>query len=139
VAITEHLGQIGHYIGDHALPSTLLSEYGWPTGYDIEGSDVILTEVRERMETALRGNMDGLHDLVAEWRREGKSQLEVYEVFVSFMLALRSEEREVDEDLVTDVLEFIYGWCSPGARWFEHSLTEDDLQQYRQTREQSSK
>jgi len=37
-----------------------------------------LTDVRERLEAALRGNELG--DLVAEWRREGKSQVEIYDV-----------------------------------------------------------
>ena len=52
---------------------------------------MMLTEVRERLEAALNDNE--LRGLVAEWRREGKSQVEVCDVFESFMLALRSEGR----------------------------------------------
>jgi hypothetical protein len=72
--------------------------------------------VRERLEAALDENE--LRGLVAEWRREGKSQVEVYDAFESFILALRSEGREADEDLVGDALDYIWGWCSPEAMWF---------------------
>ena len=80
-----------------------------------------------------------LRDLVAEWRREGKSQVEVYDVFESFMLALRSEGREVDEHLVGDALDYIGGWCPREAMWFERALAPDELEEYRRTREQSGR
>jgi hypothetical protein len=86
---------------------------------------MMLTEVRERLEAGLRGNE--LRGLVAEWQREGKSQAEVHDVFEAFMLALRSEEREAEEDLVGDALDYISGWCRRDAMWFERALTSDEL------------
>lgn len=98
---------------------------------------MILAEVRERLEAALRGNE--LRGLVARWQHEGKSQAEVYDVFLSFMLALRSEEREMDEHLAGDALDYISGWCSADAMWFEQTLTSGEAEEYRRIREQSSK
>jgi hypothetical protein len=41
---------------------------------------------------------------------------ELTATFTGKMLALRSEGREDEEDLVTDLLDFLTGWCSPQMR-----------------------
>jgi hypothetical protein len=93
---------------------------------------MMLKDVRERLEAALSDNE--LRGLVAEWRREGRSQVEVYDVFESFMLALRSEGREADEDSVADALDYIGGWCLREAMWFERALSPDELEEHRRMR-----
>lgn len=75
----------------------------------------------QRFEVAL--SSANLRGLVEAFKFEGKTQRAIYDLFMSFMLSLRAQGREREEDLVFDALDFIAGWCSPEVRWFDTSLT----------------
>jgi hypothetical protein len=68
-----------------------------------------------RIELALRtpSPVMSLRDLAAELLRSGQDRDAVYEVFESARAALRTADREADEDAVMDVMDFLIGWCSP--------------------------
>jgi hypothetical protein len=42
-----------------------------------------------------------------------------------------NEKREADEDTLYDALECIVGYCSPGSSWFEHYLSNEEINAYR--------
>jgi hypothetical protein len=86
---------------------------------------------REQLEAALAAK--DLRGLVAAWQAAGQSQAAVYDAFLAFMLALRAEGREADEDAVADAMDFISGWCSRAAMWFDRELTEADRAEHRRT------
>jgi hypothetical protein len=85
--------------------------------------------LRELFESALRAK--DLRSLVTELRSWGLSQVAIYDLFESFMLVLREENREPDEDAVGDALDFICGWCSSNLMWFEQRLTNEELDAFR--------
>lgn len=74
--------------------------------------------VDARFETALRSS-----DPVAELRRfaqglldEGATPDVVCRRFEQVRQELRDAGREVDEDAIMDVMDFLTGWCSPHMR-----------------------
>jgi hypothetical protein len=54
-----------------------------------------------------------LHGLVSDLQSGGLSRVAIYDLFESFMHALREEARQADEAAVGDALDFMSGWCSP--------------------------
>lgn len=56
--------------------------------------------------------------IAANMRDNGANQQQVYDVFMEFMLVLRAENRQSEEDSVGDVLDYIWGWCGPDHRIF---------------------
>lgn len=50
------------------------------------------------------------------------------------MLHLRGSEREADEDKVTDVMDFIVGWCSPHQCLFPAYLTNEEIEKYNKSK-----
>jgi hypothetical protein len=82
-----------------------------------------------RLEISLKnGDLNELVDLLIS---EGYSQLEIYDVYFQLFLKLRKENREVEEDLVLDILDTIVGWCSPQCLHFSHYLTNEEIEEYR--------
>ena len=59
-----------------------------------------------------------IKSLVQELASEGESKDEIYRLLESFLMHLRQEDnsKEVDEDMVLDVMDALTGWCSPQAR-----------------------
>jgi hypothetical protein len=68
-----------------------------------------------RIEHALRSTepVNELRALVLSMMAEGQSQDAILQVFEDARQELRQAGREADEDVVTDVMEFLVGWCSP--------------------------
>ena len=87
----------------------------------------------ERFESALRE--DSLHELTRAFIAEGLSQLEIYDLFIQMFVLVQDENCEADIDKVCDELELIWGWCHPSVAWFEHILTNEEVDQYRHARE----
>lgn len=85
--------------------------------------------MQARFESALAAK--ALTALVQEMTAEGISQVEIYHHFEQFRAFLRNAVRETDEDEVIDVMDCIVGWCSPHMRLFPHSLTNEEIQTYK--------
>jgi hypothetical protein len=64
---------------------------------------------------------------------EGQSRVAIYVLFESFMMTLREEGRQADEDLLGDALDFMSGWCSQNLLWFDPPLTTKEIEEYRRT------
>jgi hypothetical protein len=87
--------------------------------------------LQSRFESALQTeNYAGLIDLVHQFQAQGINQTEVYDLFRQFMLHLRETEREKNENKVTDVMDFIAGWCSPHQCLFAAYLTNEEIETY---------
>ena len=68
-----------------------------------------------RIEHALRSTepVNELRALVLSLMAEGQSQDAILQIFEGARQELRQADREADEDAVTDVMDFLVGWCSP--------------------------
>lgn len=77
--------------------------------------------------------------LVEELKGEGWSQLEVYDAFETYMLFLRNARRETEEDIVLEVLDFIWDGCSLSARLFPQPLTNEKVRQYKASKQSKDK
>ena len=86
----------------------------------------------ERFEMSLTSA--NLVTLVNEMKGEGLSQLEIYDRFEHFRAMLRETSREKDEDTVIDILDRIVGWCSPQAKLFTRSLSNEEIESYYKTK-----
>lgn len=84
-----------------------------------------------RFEAALAN--DTLREFVREMEAEGLIQVEIYERFELFRALLRELDREADEESVMDTMDSIVGWCGPHAKLFPHSLTNEEIEAYRQS------
>lgn len=89
--------------------------------------------VDDRFEDALavEEGHTGLIKLVRQLQGEGLIQTEIHALLKQHMLALRSQSREMDEDRVADVMDFIVGWCSPHMQLVSDDLA-NNLNQHKQ-------
>jgi hypothetical protein len=71
--------------------------------------------IDQRIKQALKSNepVNELGNLVRHLLAEGQTREAVLDLFESARQQLREENREIDEDAVMDVMDFIVGWCSP--------------------------
>ena len=69
----------------------------------------------QRIERALRSTapVNELRSLVLSLMAEGQSRDAILQLFEGARQELRNADREADEDAVTDVMDFLVGWCSP--------------------------
>jgi len=74
------------------------------------------------------GNLVGL---VEQMKAEGFNQLEIYDSFEEFRAILRKTHREQDENVVMDIMDRLVGWCSPNAKLFTQSLSNEEIDAYR--------
>jgi len=75
--------------------------------------------LRERVNEALAndGPSQALLSLVSTLSREGYTKQQLYDAFFNEHLRLRMEMREVEEELIADVvLDGLSGWCSKANR-----------------------
>lgn len=86
---------------------------------------------KKRFEDALF--TDSLQTLAMQFVAEGHSQAAVYHLFEAFHELVEAAKREVDEAALYSSLECIVGYCSPGSKWFEHYLTNEEIQKDRNT------
>jgi hypothetical protein len=70
---------------------------------------------RDLLEEALRAcsPSDALRNLVQAKVDQGYDRETLNQELTDFTLELRAVNRESDEDLILDVLDFLTGWCSP--------------------------
>jgi hypothetical protein len=69
----------------------------------------------ETIERALHSPspFDELRSLVKQLFADGQDDQQVYDLFESVRGQLRREGREVQEDVVMEVMDCLVGWCSP--------------------------
>ena len=93
------------------------------------------TTLLDRFEQALAINQ--LDSVVEELKIKGVSQVEILCLFDEFRALLRQAEREDEEDRVLDEMDCIVGHCSSHNKRFTHSLTNEEIEAYRTTRNSS--
>jgi hypothetical protein len=86
----------------------------------------------QRFESALAS--DSLRQLADRFRSEGLSQAAIYDLFESFWEFLGAAKRDRDEAILEGSLEDIIGYCAPGRRWFDHYLTNEEIDAYRRAK-----
>ena len=86
----------------------------------------------QRFESALAD--DKLQQLSEEFVREGLSQVAIYDLFELFWELLGTAKRDRDEARLESALEDIIGYCAPDRSWFDHYLTNDEIDAYRKTK-----
>ena len=92
-------------------------------------------EILNRFKAASgQGRSNDIIKLATALQAEGLSQLEIYNLFEHYMLYLRAQEREQEEEKVADVMNRIVGWCSPHMHLFPNYLKNDEIQRYKQKR-----
>ena len=84
---------------------------------------------KKRFEDALEAG--ALHGLAMQLVSEGLSQAEVYHLFESFSEFLEDAKREPDEEALYSAMECIVGFCSSGSKWFDHYLTNEEINESR--------
>jgi hypothetical protein len=74
--------------------------------------------IEKRFEQALScpNPVEALRSLVFDFSAEGYDKSAILEIFEKQRQRLRSADRELDEDAVMDVMDFLVGWCSPRAK-----------------------
>src|SRR5207249_877631 len=65
-------------------------------------------------EALASGSLEALGNKL---KTERLSQVAIYVLFESFWTFLGDSRRETEADLVYDHLDWVWGWCSPGARF----------------------
>ena len=90
---------------------------------------------KQRFEEALASERyTGLKDLADQMTREGLSQVAIYLLFESFQDFLNEQHRQADEEIILGCLECIIGYCAQSSKWFEHYLTNEEIDEYRKTK-----
>jgi hypothetical protein len=71
--------------------------------------------IDQRVEQALRSStpVNELRNLVLHFLADGQKREAVLALLEGARQQLRQADREVDEDAVMDVMDFLLGWCSP--------------------------
>jgi hypothetical protein len=86
---------------------------------------------KKRFEDALTS--DKLKELADEMKAEGLSQVAIYHLFESFHAFLGDAGRDTDQDHIADCLDCIVGFISRHSWWFDHYLTNEEIDEYRKT------
>ena len=82
----------------------------------------------QKLQEAIQMKEDGmtLVDIVEELKKEGKSQQEVYLIFMEYLGYITDNGTEMQDDYVRDTLDQIYGWGAESAWLFDSMLNLDD-------------
>lgn len=94
------------------------------------------TNIKNRLDAALNSSESEVEliNLVHQLKAEGWSQLEVYDVFETYMFSFPPEQ-EAESDVVCEVVERIYGWCGESWRLFPKTLDNDEIRKFRESRQ----
>lgn len=102
-------------------------------------SELIDDKIKARLEKALNSN-DGeaqLTNLVEELKAEGWNQLQVYDVFETYMFWLENAGQQAESDVVMEVVACIYyGRCGHSRQLFGRSLSNEEIKKYRESKNQ---
>ncbi len=73
---------------------------------------------RTLLEEAFRADnpLEELRNRIQAMVRQGYEREKLIQELTDFALDLRAVNREKDEDLITDILDFLTGWCSPNMK-----------------------
>ena len=77
--------------------------------------------VDDIFDTALRSPqpLSEVRAVAARYADEGYDSARLLGLFEGQRKRLRAAGREADEDVVTDVMDFIVGWCAPHMKVFK--------------------
>jgi hypothetical protein len=92
---------------------------------------MLAATTKKRFEDALAS--DTLRGLAMQFMAEGHSQASVYHLFEAFHEFLDDAKREADEAVLYSSLECIVGYCGQSSKWFDHYLTNEEIDEYRKT------
>lgn len=88
-----------------------------------------------RLEIALKRGGPALHEIIRTLDAQGFSQLEILDAFYRLWDKLREEDRETEEDTVSNEIDMIVGWCSPHLRHeFARPYTKEEYDRYMKQR-----
>lgn len=99
---------------------------------------VIDNKIKSRLDDALKSSEPEakLIKLVGKTKKRRWNQLRVYDVFETYMFWLEEQKRQVEADIVTEVVSYIYGWCTENLKLFPHTLSNDEIKNYRESKKQ---
>ncbi len=99
-------------------------------------SEIIDEKIKDRLGKALNSTDSEaqLINLVEELKTEGWNQLQVYDVFETYMFSLEEQNRVAEADIVTEVVSYIYGWCPSNLKLFPNNLSNDEIEKYRESK-----
>jgi len=69
----------------------------------------------ELLEAALRSDnpFEEIRNLLKTVIAQGYEREKLVQELIGFALRLRAENREQDDDLILEMVDFLTGWCSP--------------------------
>ncbi len=67
-----------------------------------------------------------LRAVAVRFADEGYDSARLLALFEGQRKRLREAGREADEDVVTDVMDFILGWCAPHMKVFNHARSSEN-------------
>jgi hypothetical protein len=84
----------------------------------VELEPTMATTFEESLERCLRSSNPvlDLRALLEQFLSQGADQAELLQKLENARQQLRQANRETDEEAVTDVMDFLVGWCSPHMR-----------------------
>ena len=73
---------------------------------------------RNLLEAAIKDwdSLNTLRNLLLNQVAQGKDRETLTQELTEFALELRAANRESDEELILEVLDFLTGWCSPSMK-----------------------
>ncbi|HEY4415251.1 MAG TPA: hypothetical protein VGO57_06125 [Verrucomicrobiae bacterium] len=90
------------------------------------------TATIDRFENALPVGFSALRELAMSMASEGLSQAAIYHAFDSFGHYLKDAGRDPFERvMVWGSIENIVGWRSRDSWWFDHTLSLEEINEYR--------
>ncbi len=72
----------------------------------------------ELLEVALRSDspFEELRNSLKTMIDQGYERNKLVQELIDFALKLRAENREKDDDLILEMVDFLTGWCSPNMK-----------------------
>lgn len=105
---------------------------------DADKIEIIDSKTKSRLDKALSLSdaESQLIKLVEELKVEGWNQLQIYDVFETYMFSLEKENRVIEADIVCEVVSYIYGWCGENAKLFGRTMSNEEIKKYRESKNQ---
>ena len=78
-----------------------------------------------------------LAELGEAMKHAGLSQLEIYRRFHDRFLLTHDDPNQKNYDALADTMDLIWGYCEPQSRLFSRSLSDEEIEKYRQSRNET--
>lgn len=90
-----------------------------------------LKDIVQAPDTSLRIIEAQLVELVQRWKEQGFEQLEVFDLIHDYRNSILNTAPDIVTDAIDNVLDQIWGWCSPTAKLFPNSMTNEIWDEYK--------